>query len=60
MFKKDGFISIFILNLINIRYGIENYSWDSIYLSALYFSITTMITIGYGDIHPYTSSEMIF
>jgi hypothetical protein len=36
-----------------------NLNWDIKYLSALYFSVTTMITIGYGDIHPYTSPEMI-
>jgi len=34
--------------------GILNSNWETRYLDALYFSITTMITIGYGDIHPYT------
>jgi hypothetical protein len=35
-------------------------AWEIKYLAALYYSITTMITIGYGDIHPFTTPEMIF
>lgn len=34
--------------------------WSDRYISSLYFSITTMVTIGYGDIHAYTSTEMIY
>ena len=31
-----------------------------LYVTALYFTISTMSTVGYGDIHPYTRREMIF
>ena len=41
-------------------YGIADADWEIKYISALYFSITTMITIGYGDIHSQSSPEMIF
>lgn len=29
------------------------------YITALYWSFTTMTTCGYGDIHPYTTNERI-
>ncbi|CAD8093500.1 unnamed protein product [Paramecium primaurelia] len=48
-------------------YQLENYIiyqdtnyWVSQYLVAIYFSITTMITIGYGDIFPITTIERTF
>ena len=30
------------------------------YISAMYWSITTMTTVGYGDLHAQNSMEMIF
>ncbi|KAG6505943.1 hypothetical protein ZIOFF_031256 [Zingiber officinale] len=30
------------------------------YVSSMYWSITTLATVGYGDLHPVSSSEMIF
>lgn len=42
------------------EYGIGDAPWEVKYISAFYFSITTMITVGYGDIHPYTSYEILF
>lgn len=30
------------------------------YLNSIYFSIITMVTVGYGDIHPISNLEKIF
>ncbi|CAD8051307.1 unnamed protein product [Paramecium primaurelia] len=30
------------------------------YLTSFYFTITTMITVGYGDVHPETAEEQIY
>lgn len=44
----------------NVKYGIHDAPWEIKYISSLYFSVTTMITIGYGDISPNTTTEMLF
>jgi len=36
------------------------YSLKDQYIGALYFSITTMLTVGYGDIIPATTSQRCF
>lgn len=41
-------------------YGIYDAPWEVKYITAFYFSITTMITVGYGDISPNTNLEMLF
>ncbi|KAM3128378.1 hypothetical protein pb186bvf_019506 [Paramecium bursaria] len=43
-----------------VNYGVDNVDWDIKYLAAIYYSVTTMVTIGYGDIHSYTTTEMTF
>ncbi|CAD8086476.1 unnamed protein product [Paramecium sonneborni] len=42
------------------KYGIADADWEIKYISAFYFSVTTMITVGYGDINANTQAEMIF
>ena len=41
-------------------YGVQDDGWYIQYISALYFSVTTMITVGYGDIHPWSPLEQLF
>ncbi|KAJ3284876.1 Kinesin-like protein kif27, partial [Borealophlyctis nickersoniae] len=43
-----------------INKGWEGSSLASIYAGSLYWSLTTMTTTGYGDIHPENDSERIF
>ncbi|OMJ88498.1 hypothetical protein SteCoe_9531 [Stentor coeruleus] len=53
--KVDGFSpSTWI-----VRYDLEDLPKEIKYLKSLYFSITILTTVGFGDIVPYTSSEMI-
>ena len=40
--------------------NIQNSSYVEKYLDSLYFSVVTMITVGYGDISPVTSLEKLF
>jgi len=39
--------------------GFQNISRMEQYVNSLYFSVTTMCTIGYGDIRPKTSPELL-
>lgn len=42
-----------------IRYSPKSDGQENIYLLALYYSMTTLATVGYGDITPKTPTEMI-
>ena len=39
---------------------IENEDWETRYINSLYYSIVTMVTVGYGDISPQNSLEKSF
>lgn len=46
-----------------IGVAIENFQETSLwirYVTAMYWSITTLTTVGYGDLHPVNTGEMIF
>ena len=36
----------------------EDHNWDTEYVYSLYFSCTTLLTVGYGDISPSNKSEI--
>lgn len=52
--SPDNFI-----NQIEASAGMEDYTIGTLYTYCLYWSITTMASIGYGDLHPHVTSERI-
>lgn len=52
--KKDNWYTSYELH------DRDESNWSASYVDGIYFSVTTMITIGYGDIHPVTIDEQIF
>lgn len=42
-----------------VRYDLQDSPKETKYLKSLYFTITILTTVGFGDIVPYTASEMI-
>ncbi|KAM3146812.1 hypothetical protein pb186bvf_000966 [Paramecium bursaria] len=43
-----------------IEYNLENSTFIGVYVTSLYFSVITTLTIGYGDISPTTDIEKIY
>lgn len=42
-----------------VRFGIQDSTRGRQYLASLYWSITTVLTVGYGDIHAGTNIERL-
>lgn len=42
------------------KQGIQDEIWIIKYINALYYSLITMITVGYGDITPVTIPEKLY
>ncbi len=42
------------------KYNNPDQSIESIYIDSIYWAVTTMITVGYGDIVPVNTSEKLF
>ena len=40
--------------------GYQDYDNQSLYITSLYFTVTTIVTVGYGDITPYNNHERSF
>lgn len=61
-YKDPEFRALFFLVMILLVSGTVFYSqiehWN--YLDSLYFSVTTLATVGYGDFHPKTDIGKIF
>jgi voltage-gated potassium channel len=61
-FKDPDFEALFTLVVITLASGtvfyhnIEGWRW----LDSLYFSVTTLTTVGYGDLSPHTDVGKIF
>lgn len=42
-----------------VRYNFQDDNRSKLYISALYWSLTTLTTVGYGDISAYTTGEQV-
>lgn len=43
-----------------MRCGVIDLSELELYVTGLYWCVTTLATVGYGDIHPYSTSERLY
>lgn len=41
-------------------YGVQDEDWSIRYVYSIYWAITTMVTVGYGDVTPCTPTEKIY
>jgi len=57
-----GFIAtistLFILLVVGTAFYSSNEGWS--YIDSFYFSVVTMATVGYGDLHPTTPASKLF
>ncbi|CAK91431.1 unnamed protein product (macronuclear) [Paramecium tetraurelia] len=58
-FIKLTFIIVVLAHWSACIFNLTNQD-DYDYLTSFYFTITTMITVGYGDVHPQTAEEQIY
>lgn len=40
--------------------SLTDQDWPILYITSIYYTTTTIITVGYGDIHAFTVDEMVF
>ena len=40
--------------------GFDAHSFPAVYIRSIYFIITSLTTVGYGDYHGYTNDEYMF
>ena len=40
--------------------NLEDYGSADLYITAIYFTVTTIVTVGYGDIAAFSMAERIF
>jgi voltage-gated potassium channel len=51
----SALISLIAIGTLGFRY-LEGWSW----ISSFYFSVTTLTTVGYGDLYPTTEASRLF
>ena len=60
--KDPEFEALFSLVAITLGTGTVFYHYNEAWswIDSLYFSVTTLATVGFGDIHPHTTSGKLF
>lgn len=56
LFLSSGALTLLVFLGTVIMKGMEDWSW----ISSFYFSVTTLATVGYGDLHPTHEASRLF